>query len=381
MRHVALLIETSRSHGRAMIRGVRRYVAEHEPWSLYLELRALDSPPPAWLRRWQGDGILTRTASRRMAEVIRATGLPAVELRATKLGHGLPFVGIDNSSLGRLVADHLIEGGFRRFAIFTVDSERYFEERRANFIARIEDVGHPWSEFAAPARAERPADWERHQARLVAWVRSLDKPVGIFACTDQLGFWLLDACRRAGVAVPEEVAVVGVENDETLCLSASPPLSSVEFDSQRLGYAAARLLDSLMAGGQPPAGPLLLPPAGLEVRQSSDIVAIDDPQLAAAVRFIREHAARGATTADVLRLVPVSRRVLDRQMRAVLGRSIAAEIARVRFMKVKNLLAETDLPLAAIAERSGFAYHQSMAESFKRRFGLTPGEFRAEQQR
>ena len=122
MRHVALLIETSRSHGRAMIRGVRRYVAEHEPWSLYIELRALDSPPPAWLRRWQGDGILTRTASRRMAEVIRATGLPAVELRATKLGHGLPFVGIDNSSLGRLVADHLIEGGFRRFAIFTVDS-------------------------------------------------------------------------------------------------------------------------------------------------------------------------------------------------------------------------------------------------------------------
>jgi AraC-like DNA-binding protein len=317
MRHVALLIETSRSHGRAMIRGVRRYIAEHEPWSLYLELRALDSPPPAWLRRWQGDGILTRTASPRMAEVIRATGLPAVELRATKLGLGLPCVGIDNSSLGRLVA----------------------------------------------------------------WITSLEKPVGVLACTDQLGFWLLDACRRAGVAVPEEVAVVGVENDETLCLSASPPLSSVEFDSQRLGYAAARLLDSLMAGGQPPPGPLLLPPAGLVVRQSSDIVAIDDPQLAAAVRFIREHAARGATTADVLRLVPVSRRVLDRQMHAVLGRSIADEIARVRFMKVKNLLAETDLPLAAIAERSGFAYHQSMAESFKRRFGLTPGEFRAEQQR
>ena len=364
-----------------MIRGVRRYIAEHEPWSLYLELRALDSPPPAWLRRWQGDGILTRTASPRMAEVIRATGLPAVELRATKLGLGLPFVGIDNSSLGRLVADHLINGGFRRFAVFTVDSERYFEERRANFIARVEETGHPWSEFAAPARAERPADWERHQQRLVAWITSLEKPVGVLACTDQLGFWLLDACRRAGVAVPEEVAVVGVENDETLCLSASPPLSSVEFDSQRLGYAAAGLLDRLMAGGQPPPGPILLPPAGLIVRQSSDIVAIDDPQLAAAVRFIRENAARGATAADVLRLVPVSRRVLDRQMRAVLGRSIAEELARVRFAKVKQLLAETDLPLAAIAERAGFDYPQSMAESFKRRFGLTPGDFRVQQRR
>ncbi len=380
MRHVALLIETSRSHGRAMVRGVRRYVAEHGPWSLYLELRSLDSPLPAWLRHWKGDGILTRTANPQMARIIRSAGVPAVELRATKLGHGLPFVGIDNSSLGRLVADHLIDGGFRRFAVYSVASERYFEERRENFIARVEEAGHSWTEFAAPA-SERPADWERNQARLVSWVRSLQKPVGIFACTDQLGFWLLDACRRADVAVPEQVAVVGVENDETLCLSASPPLSSVEFDSQRLGYAAARVLDSLMNGEAAPDVPVLLPPAGLVVRQSSDIVAIDDPQLAAAVRFIREHATRGATTVDVLRRVPVSRRVLDRQMHAVLGRSIADEIARVRFAKVKDLLAETDLPLAAIAERSGFAYPQSMAEAFKRRFGLTPGEFRAEQQR
>ena len=380
MRHVALLIETSRSHGRALIRGVRRYVAEHGPWSLYLELRSLDSPLPAWLRHWKGDGILTRTANPQMARIIRSAGVPAVELRATKLGHGLPFVGIDNSSLGRLVADHLIDGGFRRFAVYSVASERYFEERRENFIARVEEAGHSWTEFAAPAR-ERPADWERNQARLVSWVKSLEKPVGIFACTDQLGFWLLDACRRADVAVPEQVAIVGVENDETLCLSASPPLSSVEFDSQRLGYAAARMLDSLMNGEAAPDAPVLLPPAGLVVRQSSDIVAIDDPQLAAAVRFIREHATRGATTADVLRRVPVSRRVLDRQMHAVLGRSIADEIARVRFAKVKDLLAETELPLAAIAERSGFAYPQSMAEAFKRRFGVTPGAFRAERQR
>ena len=124
MRHVALLIETSRSHGRALIRGVRRYVAEHGPWSLYLELRSLDSPLPAWLRHWKGDGILTRTANPQMARIIHAAGVPAVELRATKLGHGLPFVGIDNSSLGRLVADHLIDGGFRRFAVYSVASER-----------------------------------------------------------------------------------------------------------------------------------------------------------------------------------------------------------------------------------------------------------------
>ena len=379
--HVALLVETSRTYGRDILRGVNRWIQEHGPWSVFLELRGLDSSVPRWLRSWEGDGILSRTGSAGMDKAIAATGLPAVELRASKLPHDRPFVGVDNHHLGQLVAEHLTDNGFTSFAVFDLDTETYFEERRDGFIRFVEGLGRSCHVYHAGRGGERPTDWEQHQAAVAGWVRTLPKPVGILACTDQLGFWLLDACRRAGVAVPEEVAVVGVENDETLCLSASPPLSSVEFDSQRLGYAAAGLLDRLMAGGQPPPEPILLPPAGLIVRQSSDIVAIDDPQLAAAVRFIRENAARGATAADVLRLVPVSRRVLDRQMRAVLGRSIAEELARVRFAKVKQLLAETDLPLAAIAERAGFDYPQSMAESFKRRFGLTPGDFRFQQQR
>lgn len=376
-KHVALLVETSRSYGRDLLRGINRYLAEHEHWSLFLELRALDSQVPRWLAAWQGDGIIARTASPAMAEAIAATGLPGVELRASKLAHGLPFVGCDNRHIGQMVADHFIDNGFTNFAVFDLDTERYFEERRDNFRAHLTARGHACHEHHAPDRGERPANWERHQADVCRWVASLPKPVGIFACTDQLAFWLLDACRRAGVAVPEEVAVVGAENDEMLCTMSRPQLSSVAFDGERVGHAAAALLDRLMAGEPPPPEPVLLPPTGLVVRQSSDIVAIDDPQVAAAMRYIREHACHGINVADVIRHAGLSRTLLERRMRQALGRTPGEEITRLRFARVRQLLAETDLPLAAIADRCGFEHPQYMAEAFKKHFGMTPGSYRA----
>ena len=376
-RHVALLVETSRTYGRDMLRGINRFMVEHGQWSLYLELRGLDSRVPRWLSTWKGDGIIARTGTPAMARAIARTGLPAVELRASKLRHPLPFVGIDNRRIGQLVADHLADNGFRNFAVFDLDTERYFEERRDDFLASVVAQGFACHEYHAPSRGERPANWERHQAKVASWVASLPKPVGILACTDQLGFWLLDACRRAGVAVPEEVAVVGVENDEILCTLASPRLSSVAFDGERVGYEAAALLARLMDGERPPAEPIMVPPRGLVVRQSSDIVAIDDPAIAAAVRCIREHACHGVTVSDVVRACGLSRSVLERRMRLVLGRPPGEEIVRARFVEVKRLLLETDLPLAAIADRCGIEHPQYMAEAFKRLFGLTPGRFRA----
>lgn len=375
--HVALLIETSRTYGRDLLRGIKRYISEHEPWSIFTELRALESPVPPWLVRWRGDGILTRTNCQAMADAIRQTGVPTVELRATKFRHRFPFVGVDNRSLGQMVAEHLLECGFRHFGVYEIATEGYFEERRDNFIETLRQAGYSCHEYQAPGRREKPVHWEKHQAGVARWIASLPKPVGIMACTDQLGFWLLDACRRAGVGVPEEVAVVGVENDESLCTMSTPPLSSVQFDGEQVGYQAASLLARLMAGEPPPTEPILIKPQRIVTRHSSDLVALENQDLAAAVRFIREHACDGITVDDVLRAVLVSRSSLERQMRQVLGRTPADEIARVRFNRVRELLSETELSLAAIAEKTGFNYPQYMAEAFKRRFGQTPGEFRA----
>jgi len=374
--HVALLIETSRSYTRGVLAGVRQYISEHGPWSVFMELRALDSPEPRWLKHWRGDGILTRTNGRSMAAAVRAAGVPAVELRATKLGLDLPFVGVDNRAIGRMVAEHLLERGFRRFGFYEFDTEDYFEQRRDNFLETLRRAGCPCDVFCA-GRRETPAEWERQQDELVDWVAGLEKPVGLMACTDQLGFWLLDACKRAGVAVPEEAAVVGVENEESLCSMSSPPLSSVQFNAELIGHTAASLLDRLMAGRSLRRRRVLIEPLGVVTRQSSDIVALEDADLAAALRFIRQHACEGATVDDVLREVPVSRSKLERGLREATGRSPHAEILRVRLERVRQLLLDTDLPLAAIAARAGFNHPQYLCEVFRKHFQRSPGDYRA----
>lgn len=374
--HVALLIETSRSYGRGLLRGIRRYISEHGPWSVYLETRALDSQGPLWLKHWQGDGILTRTTSKALAKLVQAAGVPAVELRSLRYGAGLPWVGVDNRALGQLVAEHLLDRGFRHFGVYALDTEDFFRERCANFIDTLRQRGFSCEVFRAPPHAERPAQWEKQQEDLRRWVAALPRPVGLMACTDQLGFWLLDACKRAEAAVPEEVAVVGVENDESLCAMATPPLSSVALNTEHIGYTAAGLLDRLMQGKGGKRQHISVPPLGIVTRQSSDVVAVADEGLAAALRFIREHACEGINVADVLNAVPVSRSKLERDLRQALGRSPNAEIRRVQLARVRDLLTETDLSLAAIAQRTGFPHVQYLCTAFKQYFKLTPGRYR-----
>ena len=265
---VALLIETTRTYTRELLAGVRSYVAAHGPWSTYLELRALDSSPPTWLKDWDGDGILTRTFSAETSRLVAATGLPAVELRSTHFAGGRPFVGCDNEDIGRMVAEHFYERGFRHFAAYSQRNEQFFVERVANFKKVVRGYGCRCLELPED-NPERVPDWEQSQARLIQWIAQLPKPVGIFASTDQLGVRLLEACQTAGVAVPEEVAVVGAENEETLCSFTTPPLSSVRFDGHAVGFAAAELLDRLMRGKSARAKPILLAPKGIEVRGSS----------------------------------------------------------------------------------------------------------------
>lgn len=374
---VALLVDTSRSYGRDIVRGVRRYVAEHGPWSLYLEPRDLMSRFPEWLENWPGHGILARTGEPEMLTRLKAMGLPVVELRKERAPHPFPFVGMDNSDMGERVAEHFRSRGFQRFACYLDPSETYFCERIRRFAETVRAQGFKCPVFEAFSARGR-FRWDEHQRALTDWLLSLEKPVGVFASSDQLGFWLLDAARLAGIHVPEEVAVVGAENDRILCETAWPPLSSVQFSGQAVGYTAARLLDDWIRSGRkaPPLQKALLPAGDIVVRQSSDIVAVDDPRLARALAFIRQHATEDIGVQDVARHSALSRSALERRMKALTGRSPGEEINRIRFGVVERLLAQTDLTLEAIAERAGFAHSQYMAEAFHKRAGMTPGQFR-----
>jgi LacI family transcriptional regulator len=370
---VAILVDTSRSYGRDIVRGIRRYVAEHGPWSLYLEPRDLRSSFPEWLKNWHGDGILSRTVDETMIRQLKATKLPVVELRTSMLKHPFPFVGIDNSVIGSRVAAHFRTLGFQHFACVQDASENFFLERRDTFIQAVNDAG-----FECPVFQSKHKNWEQHQRDLATWLRDLPKPAGVFAVNDQMGFWVLDAARRAGLAVPEELAVVGAENDNMLCETASPPLSSVRLRGQAVGYDAARVLDEWMTKKRlpKPGERHLHAPGDIVTRQSSDIVAVEDPRIAAALRFIRQNATQPLDVARVARECALSRSVLERRMKALIGRSPGEEIARLRFAAVEKLLLQTDLTLDAIAAKCGFTHPQYMAEAFRKRTGMTPGTFR-----
>jgi LacI family transcriptional regulator len=196
------------------------------------------------------------------------------------------------------------------------------------------------------------------------------------ACNDIRGQQVLTACRAIGVAVPDEVAVLGVDNDEVLCDLADPPLSSIIPDTRRIGYEAAACLDRMMCGEPPPGPTTVIPPLGVVTRRSTDVLAVDDRALAHAARFIRERACEGITVQDILDGIPLSRSVFERRFLKTFGRTPKAEIVRTQLRRVMQLLAETDLPLKQIADRTGFEHPEYMSAAFKKRTGLTPGVYR-----
>jgi LacI family transcriptional regulator len=225
-----------------------------------------------------------------------------------------------------------------------------------------------------PGRIE---GWEEDQSAIAAWIQRLAKPVGIMACHDERAYELLTACSLAGVLVPDEVAVIATGNDEVLCNLCDPPLSSVEPGAERLGVAAAALLDRMMSGASAPSDPILLPPLYVVTRKSTDALAIADTQVVQALRFIRDHACDGITADDVARRVSSSsRRVLDARCKRVSNRTLHSEIRRVQIQRVKQLLADTELSLAEIASRTGFEHSEYMNVVFKRMTGQSPGRYR-----
>jgi LacI family transcriptional regulator len=377
--HVALLIETSREYARGLLRGVARYLQEHTRWSVYFEPHGLDSPPPKWLPKWQGDGILVRINNRQMADAILRTGIPAVDLRGALPTPGIPFIGVDNVPVGRLGFEHLHSCGLRNFAFCgTPRGENPNQDLRCDyFVEVVRKAGFECNVYVGerPARA-RPS-WEQQQQGLVAWLKKLPTPVGVMTCHDDRGQQVLDACRRAGLAVPDQVAVLGVDNDPNLCNLCNPPLSSIDVNSARIGYESAVLLERLMAGERPPREPCLLgPPRGIAARRSTDLLWVDDEEVASAIRYIREHACEGIAVRDVLNQTSNSPSALEKRVKKTLGRTIKAEIGRIRLARAKLLLTETNWPVAKIAERCGFSEPKYFSAVFHKTIGMKAMDYR-----
>jgi LacI family transcriptional regulator len=288
-----------------------------------------------------------------------------------------PMVSADNDAVARLGFTHLWEKGLRQFGYCgLVPQYRSIDRRGEAFCGLAEAVGCGCAVFPARRPGLRVLDWEAEEEEIAAWLKELPKPVGVMACCDERGFQVVGACRHAGLRVPEEVAVLGVDNDPVLCEMCLPPLSSIDLDAPRVGYQAAALLDGLMHGAKPPCRPVLVPPRKLVARLSTDVLAVADPEVAAALRFFRAHACDGIGVRDVLEHVSVSQRVLERKFRQVVRRTPKAELLRVQVARAQELLAESDLSLKVVAERCGFASERYFSDALYRLTGTRPGAFR-----
>jgi LacI family transcriptional regulator len=370
-RAVALLVETSNAYARGVLAGIVTYVRGHEPWSLFLPELGRGDTPPAWLARWRGDGIIARIETPEIARAVARTGLPVVDVSAGRHLPSAPWVETDDREIARLAVEHLLERGFRTLGYCGDPRFNWSRWREEHFARRAAEAGVEVRVY----RSRSPAP-DRERRELAEWARRLPKPAGVLACYDIMAQRLLDACRDAGVAVPDEVAVLGVDDDPLLCDLASPPLSSVIPNTRRTGYEAAALLARLMSGERVPPEAVLVPPLGIHTRHSTDVLALEDREIAAAVRFIREHACDGATVADLLKAVPLSRRVLESRYRKATGRTPHQDLLRIRIERVKQLLAETDHSLERIAGLAGFNHPEYMSVAFKRETGMTPGRYR-----
>ena len=377
--HVALIIETSLSYGRGLLRGVARYVRENGPWSVYLEQRSLYDPAPPWLKSWKGDGIISRASYRQIARLVVDAGVPTVDLNEEVTGLGLPLIWNDHRRIGELAAEHLIERGFTHFGFFGYANLEWSNSRLKGFQAEVIRRGLHCAEYASAIKGaigSRLPRWEEEIEHAARWIAQLPKPAGVMAANDYRAVQLLDACRRAKVAVPDQVAVIGVDDEDVACELANPPLTSIVPDAERIGYEAAKLLDIMMKGKRIPTHEQFIPPRGLVPRQSTDVTAIADPHVAQAMHFIRKHACDGISVNDVLDEVPVSRSVLQRRFRGMLGRSIHDVIRAVRLERVKMFLMQTDLSLYDIAQRTGFKHSEYLSSVFRQQTGQTISQFR-----
>ena len=365
-----------------MLQGIARYVRESGPWALYHEPRMsqlVEGWVPKWVDGWQGKGIIGRFRTNSIITAAKKTKLPVVDLLGASSQTPFPVVEPDNAEVARLAAEHLIGRGFRQFGYVGPLSVPWSQARWQAFERVLTGRGYACDSLQLEFENLHES-WDEFIEQTARWIRNHPKPFGLMLCWDMIGPPVTQACREAGVAVPEEVAIVGVDNDETLCSICDPPLTSVCPNHDEVGYQGAALLDRMMRGEGAPRQRVLIAPRALVVRQSSDVSAIEDPAISQALRMIREHACNGLQVREVAEHVPISRSVLQRRFQAIVGRSVHDEILRVQMRKAEELLRETDLPIGVVAEKAGFNHQEYMGAVFKGRMGMTPREYRRQAQ-
>lgn len=380
---IALLIESSRNYGRGVLQGIANYAHVNGPWSCYTQERELHSSIPDWLRSWKGNGIIARIENRRVARELLKSKCPVVDVLGNDQFAGIPGFDTDAEAVARLAADFFLRAGFRHLAFCGYAGIPFSERRAVAFVKYLEAQGCEVRIFNSHLPGNSPSHIQAiEQSGMAAerdialWLRKQPRPLAVFACNDIRAQQVLNACREYGIRVPEEVAVMGVDNDSVLCGLCEPPLSSIQPDAEKLGYEAAALLDKMMRGRHASSQMVQIPPVRIIERASTDTVAIEDPITVRAMRFIRDNVSQGIAAKDVIAHTQRSRTDLETRFRLAFKSSLRREILRCRLERVSALLQQTNLNLAEIARRTGFSGAAHLCRLFQKHYRQSPTKYR-----
>jgi LacI family transcriptional regulator, galactose operon repressor len=374
---IGLVFSYSLSYYRDIVRGVRVFAESCPRWTftpIAPDPDAIESIRPLDL-----NGLIAHIFTRELAGELVRLRKPVVNVSGVLPDLKIPRVMADHEQVGRLAAEHFLDRGLRHFGFFGYTTHAFSKGRELGFHRKIERAGFRVFSYLSddPLHPEPTGLW-RWDDELQHWLIGLPRPVGVLCSHDIQGVQLSEVCHRAGLSVPDDVALLGVDDDDLFCKLARPPLSSVALPGERIGFEAARMLKGLLShrGRHSRTRMVLLPSPGVISRHSTSVLAVEDPDVATAVRFIWAHALDPIGVPDVLEAVAVSRRSLERRFRAILGRGLGEEICRVRMDKAKALLSGTEMPIAQVSTSSGFSEAKHLSTAFRRETGLTPTEFR-----
>ena len=377
---IALLFNGSKIYDRGIIAGIGNYLSStRASWDLFLEedflcrLRGIE--------RWQGDGIIADFDDPLIGEALAGSRVPVVAVGGSyedvgKYPKGIPYVATDNHALMKLAYEHLVEAGLTRFACFSLpeaQANRWAQEREKAFRRLMQRDGLQVEVYRGLGTSA-PL-WDSAVEQQIAWLHSLPKPIGIIAVTDARARQLLQACLTAGIAVPEEVALIGIDNDPLTRTLTRVPLSSVIQGTETMGRTAAALLHQMLHGKPCTGTQVLVPPDAINVQASSLHQPLGNPYVMQAVLFIRQYACQGIKTDQVAAYVGVSRSSLEAHFRKARGCSVHDEILRFKLAAAAKGLENQSLAIADIAARCGFTSAQYLHTVFRREFGCTPRQY------
>ena len=377
-KRVALLVDTSSEWGRNLVKGVSGYAVKHGPWNLWIEsrgpIRSGTSNELSLPANWNGNGIITPSIEPDVLAALSRYQCPVVSVAHSPLNPQtrIPCVISDVKAVGEMALAHFVHRGVKNFAyVGPLECQnvhahaKAFESAVINANGQCEVLDNP-----------KTLTWSQRRERLCQWLRNLDRATGVFTWDTPTAIEMIDVCNCNNISIPDDLLVLAGDDDELLCNTTTPTLSGVVTASEQIGYSAAKSLDAAMRG-EPQELVQMVSPIMVNLRQSTDSLAITDPDLLAAVRFIRNNACRGITVQQVADSVPIGRRSLERKFKDCFARTPLDEIQRLRLIRVRELLVKTDLPISKIAEEAGFGTPEYMTTMFKCRFGLTPLKFRS----